>query len=374
MKPSEQTIELHENPSGPSTVVGKSVECNPEKKPLKRICKALPLPFTIAVFYFTAISTLSAVPVVELRSNTGHCPLQASVQYLEDPDGQWDLETVRSADFDSKWKNGSGHTLNFGYSNSAYWIRFQVRHTQASSDKWIVELGYTLLDRIDFYASLPEPLDANLWKHTSTGDTFPFAQREYASTDFHFALPDQTGGLQSVYIRVQSESSLVLPLTSWSGDALREREEDYRLALGLFYGIVLVMMLYNLFLFITIQERVYLYYILYLLFYVGMQAGIDGLTFKYLWPDWPWWHNHSAHFFVSMSPLFLIQFSRYFFTDPTIYSRIGPRSAGPCDCFAHSGGRFFNLRTPCRKQHQYSVGSRYFYNTTDRRSLFSAFG
>src|SRR5690606_9920793 len=55
----------------------------------------------------------------------------------------------------------------------------------------------------------------------------------------------------------------------------------------LFYGALLIMALYNLLLFMTLREISYLYFVLMVLSTSTLMAGIEGLTFKYVWPQLP---------------------------------------------------------------------------------------
>ena len=66
---------------------------------------------------------------------------------------------------------------------------------------------------------------------------------------------------------------------------------------GGFYGLMIVMIIYNLFLFFTIRDFSYLYYCLYITSYLGIQSNMSGLSYEYLWSNNPWWGNHSAAFF-----------------------------------------------------------------------------
>ncbi|MCP5481328.1 MAG: SpoIIE family protein phosphatase [Spirochaetales bacterium] len=249
-----------------------------------------------------------AAPPVILSSGVGSYALGTHLDYLEDPDGNLSIEDVSSARFQDDWVAGEKPTLSFGYTASAYWLRFEARSPSPPEGQWLVTLTYDILDRIDFYAPLP---DGN-WKHVETGDTYPFAHREVPSTDFQFRMPRPFPLGQMVYIRIKTQSSMVLPLTLWQESALALQSEDTRLLLGIFYGIVLVMALYNLFLFTTIREVVYLYYVLYLTSFACFQLGTHGISFKYLWPEYPWWNDRSSVFFVVTTAFFLLLFSRSF--------------------------------------------------------------
>ena len=257
---------------------------------------------------FVAPRPARAAPPVVVQDERGSYALGPHIDYLEDAQGNLSIEDVSSDRFQGDWVAGEQETLSFGYTRSAYWLRFEVLSPSPPEGEWLVTLTYDILDRIDFYAPLP----GGEWKHVRTGDTFPFAHREVPSTDFQFRLPRPLPLGQKLYMRVETQSSMVLPLTLWRGGALAQDTEDTRLLLGIFYGILLVMMLYNLFLFTTIREVVYIYYVLYLAAFACFQLGTHGISFKYLWPEYPRWNDRSSVFFVAATAFFLVLFSRSF--------------------------------------------------------------
>ena len=57
--------------------------------------------------------------------------------------------------------------------------------------------------------------------------------------------------------------------------------------LGLFYGAMLIMAGYNLFLFFSLRDTNYLYLALFIIFYSLSSAVRDGLAEQYLWPSLP---------------------------------------------------------------------------------------
>ncbi len=87
---------------------------------------------------------------------------------------------------------------------------------------------------------------------------------------------------------------------------------DEHIVLGLFYGIFLVMFIYNLFLYFTVRDRNYLYYVLYIGSYTINQSIFNGISYQYLWPNSPWWQNHSFVFFTFFMTIWVLQFMRSF--------------------------------------------------------------
>lgn len=65
---------------------------------------------------------------------------------------------------------------------------------------------------------------------------------------------------------------------------------------GIYGGIMLAVVLYNLFLFAALRERVFLLYVLYATSFGLIWLVRAGMALVFLWPSWPRW-DHSANFY-----------------------------------------------------------------------------
>lgn len=102
-----------------------------------------------------------------------------------------------------------------------------------------------------------------------------------------------------MYLRLHSEGSVQAPLTLWSSDAYLEAQPTRLYVLGLIYGVLLGMLVYNLFIFISVRDRSYLYYILYIASFGLYQVSVNGAGVAYFWPDHPWWANAATPLFTA---------------------------------------------------------------------------
>jgi adenylate cyclase len=73
---------------------------------------------------------------------------------------------------------------------------------------------------------------------------------------------------------------------------------------------MIAMALYNLFIFASIRDRSYLYYILFVAGFLLFMFTLNGLAFQYLWPNWIWWGNNSLPFFIGFSSIWGLMFGR----------------------------------------------------------------
>jgi signal transduction histidine kinase/CheY-like chemotaxis protein len=254
---------------------------------------------------------------VEFDEFTQSLPLGKKLQVFEDAGGQATIADVRAQAAAGNFKPHHKATLNAGYSRSVFWLKIDLhyRPTNAGAHRtWLLELAYPPLDRLDLY--LPDAA-GNYQLVRQTGDALPFASREIRQNNYLFKLdftPDQT---QTLYLRLQSEGSIQAPVTLWSSTAYLEEQPVRLYVLGLIYGVLLGMLVYNLFIYLSVRDTSYLYYIFYIASFGLYQLSVNGAAVQYFWPDNPWWANAATPFFIGCAGLFGSQFARSFLQTAT---------------------------------------------------------
>ncbi|MBP5947122.1 MULTISPECIES: hybrid sensor histidine kinase/response regulator [unclassified Pseudomonas] len=249
---------------------------------------------------------------VEFDEFTQSLPLGRSLQVFEDPSGQASIADVRAQAAAGNFIAHDKATLNAGYSRSAFWLKIDLHYrpsNPAAQRTWLLELAYPPLDHLDLY--LPDAHgDFRLIRQT--GDALPFASREIRQNNYLFDLtfaPDQQ---QTVYLRLASEGSIQAPVTLWSSTAYLEDQPVRLYVLGIIYGVLLGMVVYNLFIYLSVRDTSYLYYIFYIASFGLYQLSVNGAAVEYFWPNNPWWANAATPFFIGCAGLFGSQFARSF--------------------------------------------------------------
>jgi len=264
------------------------------------------------VFCFEA----HAASTLQLGTTQEYFDLDAYAEYLEDESGQLDISTIQQQSSEA-WKDAAGSHFSFGFSDSAYWFRINLE-TSGLQD-WFLEIDYPLLDDITFYLFS----DERLLQEVKTGDVRPFSERPLKTREFILPLKLPSTGQATFYLRVTSAGSMQIPMNLWRGSSFYERDEIETAALGLYFGAILVMILYNLFLYIRVYEPAYIYYVLYVLMFGLFIAGLTGWGYKYLWPEAVDFQQYGLAIFIIMGSIFVCRFTHYFLDLPKRLPRIG---------------------------------------------------
>ncbi|MCE0918126.1 sensor histidine kinase [Pseudomonas sp. NMI760_13] len=249
---------------------------------------------------------------VEFDNATGRLPLGRYMQVYEDQEGSASIAQVSSAAFSGRFQAHQDEVLNAGYSTSVFWLRVDLAYAAAPSAaprQWLLELAYPPLDHLELF--LPDA-QGTYRLARRTGDALPYATREIRQNNYLFELPLQPGQATTAYLRLHSQGSIQAPLTLWSAEAYLEDQPTRLYVLGMIYGVLLVMLVYNLFIFLSVRDVSYLYYILYIASFGLYQVSVNGAGIAYFWPDSPWWANAATPLFIGAAGLFGCQFARHF--------------------------------------------------------------
>ncbi|NIF27752.1 hybrid sensor histidine kinase/response regulator [Pantoea sp. Tr-811] len=249
---------------------------------------------------------------VEFDAGTRHIPLGKVMQVFEDREGSASIAQVSAPIFASRFRTHDADVLNAGYSTSVFWLKVDLHYVataDATPRQWLLELAYPPMDHLELY--LPDA-DGVFRLAQRTGDALPYDTRQIRQNNYLFELPLAPGQSTTAYLRLHSQGSVQAPLALWSAEAYMEDQPTRLYVLGMIYGVLLVMLVYNLFLYLSVRDVSYLYYILYIASFGLYQVSVNGAGVAYLWPDSPWWANAATPFFIGAAGLFGCQFARHF--------------------------------------------------------------
>jgi diguanylate cyclase (GGDEF)-like protein len=196
----------------------------------------------------------------------------------------------------------------FGFRTGAFWLHTRLFNQGNSEQRWLLLLEYSLLDNIDVYMRYP---DGRI-DHLASGDKLPFSARaiRYRQPNFWLDLPQSTE--VELLVRVQSESSMQVPLSIYTFGAFAEMERDAQIGIGLYNGILLALFFYNLVLWLSLRDSSHFWYLCHLAGFGLVLFCLNGLAFEYLWPQSPWLANHAIPLTMCLAQMAMHQFTRVF--------------------------------------------------------------
>ena len=207
------------------------------------------------IFLFVCFLGISlgayAQKILVLNSEQDYFPIgYDKALYLEDANHTITFEQIRQMP-DNKFGVPTTEYTSFGVTKSAYWVKFKMANQQKT--KFYIRINHPILDTAELYVLKGQDL---VMKKEILAKKY-----EIQVPNSPFLLPYYEQDTLTCYVRVAANTPLSVGMylvsdEKISGVIFRQTLPDI-----LFFGAVLVMVLYNLFIGITTWNRTYFYYV-----------------------------------------------------------------------------------------------------------------
>lgn len=201
--------------------------------------------------------------------------------------------------------------INFGFLNEKYWFVFSLKNSANVEKQVYVEIAYALLDKVHLKGL--NPAGAVKFDYR-TGDLLPFNTRPVKYPTYVFPVHIDANSSVDFRLSIETGSSMQVPVYIWQPESFIASKSIEILFFGLFIGATIIMAIYSLLLFLSTQEKSYLYLAATVFFYSLVQSDLTGINFAYLWPNAPNWNDKSliivSNFAIICLSLFSSEFLR----------------------------------------------------------------
>lgn len=262
--------------------------------------------WVLSLLFWLATAVWVPAGATVLRADQARSNSLEGLAVLEDRQGLLTIEQVRSAQWHARfepWPAERGQ-INLGYTSSTYWGRIPLQRQADAPKQWVLELPYFQLRTADFFAPGQSPL--------RTGSAQSMESRPYVHRFFAFPLLPETQA-QDHYLRVHgSTHGLTVPLVLWQEPAFLANVQNTLVIQFLYFGGLLALCIYNLFLAASLRDARFLLYALFAgVFGMAMLAG-NGLGQMLLWPGLGDFDNVAQILFLTLAGGVLMLFSQQF--------------------------------------------------------------
>lgn len=245
-------------------------------------------PFIILVALCTCLSSskLFAQPIINLTDSTQGIFIGKSILYLIDTSKKLSISDVQAPSITTKFLKSEKEVPNLGNVEVVVWNKFTVANHSTKS--WILS-DLNDNDTLHFYY---KDTSGN-WASILSGVSMPASTRKYKTNLYAFDLPVKQGDTASFYLRVSTRNCEYTLVVS---DHEEFAYESFKRVLfnGFYIGLVFVIIIYNISWFLAVKDRVYVYYMFYVLFtallifvMTGIYPFFLGDRFHFLWDRGP---------------------------------------------------------------------------------------
>jgi len=241
-------------------------------------------------FIFCLISIAASAQDVVMYDGKVFPPIKRNFTWLEDKSGRLNVDEVVQLKLQNKFLQWNGGTaFNKGVNKNIYWLYIPVKNitnelqqavlkiTAVTDSAWLYEIDSSNKAKLLFASSRYQPFNER-----------PFPYRQFA-----FPLQLQAGETRQLLLRADNRSrGIYLPMYIQSIEKLLLTEKDRHWMYGVYFGVFIFIILFNISLFISLKDKIHLWYAAYVL------AGIlfmiqDERFYTELYPDsWLWYFEN----------------------------------------------------------------------------------
>ena len=223
----------------------------------------------------------------------------------EDKDNQLTFSDVKSPSFSSNFTQKPDFEPDDYDRNSTYWVKLNFKLPEYEGN-YILEFYDQTIDSINVYLRQ----DGGLYRKYNLGDAYPFSSKSIKHKNFDLTL--DANSEYEAYIQVKNSQYADIRVAIKRIDRFIQYSLNEYFLYGIFYGMIVIISLYNLLIYLAIREIKYIYYTFYILS-VGFYAlCIDGIAYQYLWPEQPKWnqlaYGVALYSIILWSTIFSIRF------------------------------------------------------------------
>jgi diguanylate cyclase (GGDEF)-like protein len=248
----------------------------------------------------------SQASALTLEPSITEVPLSSAAEVMCDPHGDMALAAAQSGQYGPLANDQATSDRCHGY-----WLRIRLKAAGLPPGGWVLQLVRGWANADLFYQ---KDGDVSVLK---TGRAIPPPKRALASSYLLLPLPLESDQAVTFYLHLVGDTSPYGEAREIGGtiqrmDANEAVRRDVLFGQGIYGGIILALVLYNLILYGAIAERAYLYYSLYVLTFGSVWIARTGFFFQFLWPSYPLIESESPFYLVALSMIFGSLFVRQF--------------------------------------------------------------
>ncbi len=228
--------------------------------------------------------------------------------YFIDPVDTLTVEHASSRSFANKFIRHDSYQNTDFQTGAAYWIRMPVQYHAQSKKVWIFEFYDQTIDHLEAFV----PQRKGGYQQSITGDQYGFEKRTFLHKNFEIQLPNHGDTTVYYYFKVRSDDFADIRIAFRSIDRFIYYALNEYFLYGTFYGMILIISLYNFLVYLAIREVKHIYYIFYILSVALYAMSLDGIGFQYIWPAFPQWNNVAVGVALFSLIIWALIFTRQF--------------------------------------------------------------
>jgi PAS domain S-box-containing protein len=239
------------------------------------------------------------------------------LEWYKDTSGVLTIDDVAAPDVAGKFQAVGPRNANFGMTAAAVWLRFTIEATGAADGQgrplagndWVLDMGWNALGNVRLFVPEGGP---GSWKILEVGTLhLPKPDDDPLARFCAMRLPLPPGGARwTYYVRVRSDAAMLLPVTLCTHRAYQRYLDALTLGYGLFYGLILALILQNLAAYRWVRDPSLLWYAVFFFFLLAFFLQFNKIQARFLPIYNVMLSERMAHFFMAGALVVVVPFYR----------------------------------------------------------------
>ena len=232
--------------------------------------------FTLLITCFITKSS-GAQPIIEIYQGREHYSIGTSITTFIDESSMLSIDSILKATYQEQFVVSPQKIPNIGITDASLWCKFKIKNT--NHEGCYLELANIALDSISIYDVVtPDSISVK-----NGGSYFNFEDREIQNNNYIFKLCEKTDTARTFYLRVRHSRGTQFPIRVGTLKGFNKYHHVVDFMQGIYFGFMLLMIFYNLFVYFLVRDISYIYYVVYGTCMALMNASLTGYGFEYLW-------------------------------------------------------------------------------------------
>jgi signal transduction histidine kinase len=259
----------------------------------------------LSLFFITIFLPLTVFSQQVYEKSNSILAIGNSIEYFIDSSGRTTIdEFVNNSPRLTKFNKD---VPNLGLVAYPVWLKIGITNKTDVSNLTL-EIAQAQLDEIEFYY----PHGPTQYRVNKAGENYMFNSRPVKNHNFVYELDIEPGTTKYFFARIKTSEKLEIPVFLGTKGQIISSDLSKNILFGIFFGIIIVMFFYNLFIYFTVRDPIYLYYVVYILVVGLIQGTIEGYTFQFLWPANPFIASRAFYVLTALVNISGLEFVRRF--------------------------------------------------------------
>lgn len=206
-------------------------------------------------------------------------PIGLAVSFKEDSKKAYDIKQIIHLPFK---KLNNPNQLNFGFTKSDYWLKFNFKKLTPFA-RYKIVVNTVVNDSIIVFSENNRTFDQKI-----IGEAFPSAGR-FPSYSF----VSQKENCTLYFKIIGRDHPMIFPFKIERKETIEKSDLNTLLLLGIVYGVVVLILVLNLVLYFSTFEKIYVYSTLFNLFSLLVLLYFDGMIRLFVFPNSLYWNNQT---------------------------------------------------------------------------------